>query len=118
MTTSTTKAMLTGKRLNLTSLWSWCLVVLTLLAVWNIEGSEAQRYNRIFGPMLGKRTQTESAGEEVFDFNVPDDSQKTETGAFDFSKSSTYPLDALFMRMTPEWQQIIIKMMRQARYKS
>ncbi|XP_030829469.1 uncharacterized protein LOC115919535 [Strongylocentrotus purpuratus] len=115
---TTSKAMLTGKRPNLTSLWSWCLVVLTILAACNVGFSEAQRYNRIFGPMLGKRTQTESAGEEVFDFNVPDDSQKTETSAFDFAKSTTCPLDSLFMQLTPEWQQMIMKMMRQARYKS
>ena len=30
----------------------------------------------LFHSTVGKRTQTESAGEEVFDFNVPDDSQK------------------------------------------
>eukprot|EP00057_Strongylocentrotus_purpuratus_P024356 XP_011678830.1 PREDICTED: uncharacterized protein LOC105445241 isoform X2 [Strongylocentrotus purpuratus] len=101
---------------GLAGLWSWCLIA--MLACSAVHAVEGQRFNRLFGPSMGKRTQTESAGEEVFDFNVPDDSQKTETSAFDFAKSTTCPLDSLFMQLTPEWQQMIMKMMRQARYKS
>ncbi|XP_072174028.1 uncharacterized protein [Diadema setosum] len=97
-------------------------VAATLVAAsLNVLLVDAQRYNRVFGPMIGKRTQDagDFKGEEVFDFNVPDDSQTTDTDQFDFRQPSTScPLDSLFMQLTPEWQQMILKMMRRASYKS
>ena len=34
---------------------------------------------------------------------------QTEAETFDFRKSASCPLDALFMQLTPEWQQLILK---------
>lgn len=94
------------------------LLILTILLLPIITAAKPSNLARIIGPLMGKRGETDDFENDVINRVRAVQDQKADLLARSGLDDPAFscPLDSLFLSLEPQWQDVILEILRLASY--
>ncbi|XP_071825757.1 uncharacterized protein [Apostichopus japonicus] len=94
------------------------LLLFTILLLPIITAAKPSNLARIIGPLMGKRGETEGFENDIMNRIRAVQDQESDILARTGLDDSTFtcPLDTLFLSLEPQWQDLILQILRLASY--